>query len=64
MDFAEGDRVVYRPQLDSPETSFGKIIKVINFPNEKPRYVIVDEITNDNNEFYLDRILQTDNRSY
>lgn len=58
--FVDGDRVIYRPEQDSSETSFGFINKVIS--GDKPRYVIVDEKTNQEKEYNLDRILQTDNR--
>lgn len=58
--FVEGDRVIYRPEQDAPDTSVGKINKVIS--GDKPRYVIVDEKTNEEKEYNLDRILQTDNR--
>lgn len=62
LDFVEGDRVIYRPDQDSPDTAFGKINKVIS--GAEPRYLIVDEKTNEEKEYNLNRILQTDNRSY
>ena len=44
--FVEGDRVIYRPQKDSPDTSVGIINKVITAVPQ-PRYVIEDEKTRD-----------------
>ena len=61
--FVEGDRVIYRPQKDSPDTSVGIINKVITAVPQ-PRYIIEDENTNEENEFNLEFILETDNRSY